>query len=184
MMMTLLIINLIFLLMMGIYFLSRLSLYGKDMFADMTKLYRWVIVIFPSILLIINIIYSLLINQNLILVGLYPAIVPIIYFLYTFYDYHFSKKKFLQVSVLKDEISIQLQKHGLSTPPEDIRIRILPRNRVDIIVNIYNPNEYDFLKKLLGYMENLLHSDKRFKRIVFKFYVDVKKNSKIVPILT
>ncbi|EMX0193792.1 hypothetical protein COJ87_19890 [Bacillus cereus] len=183
-MITLLIINLACLLVIGIFFSSRLSLLGKDMFADMTKLYKWIIIISPSILLTINIIYSILINRNLLLVGLYPAIIPSIYFFYTFYDSHFNKKKFLKVSVLKDEISCQLKKQGLSISAEDIRIRILPRNRIDIIVNIYNPNEYDYLKKLLGYMGNFFHSDKRFKRLTFKFYVDLKKKSEMIPILT
>lgn len=94
----------------------------------------------------------------------------LVFLLYTFYDYDFSKKNFLQISVLKEQITNQLKKEYLFFLSENIQIRIHPKNRVDIIVNIYNPNKHDILKKFSDYMGSISHYDKTIKNSILILY--------------
>lgn len=184
MMITFLIINLLCIVAIGIYFLITLSLHARNVFNDITKLYKLVIIIFPFIIFFVNLIYSLIKDKNLILLSLYPLIIPSVYFLYNFYDNHSSKRKFLKLSTLKEEITTRSKEHDLKVNPEDVRIRILPRNRVDIIVNIYNPSKRDLLKEILSDTEDFLYTTKKFNNTVFNFYIDIKKKTKVITHLT
>ncbi|MBN8249988.1 hypothetical protein [Priestia flexa] len=177
------IINAICILLLIIYATFSMSLYGKSIFADMPNLAKLFVIIFPTITIIVNFIYLMILNKNLIF-SLYPLIIPIIYFSYVFYDNHFSKKKFSNISILKQEISQLSKNSGINVSPEDVRIRLLPKNRVDIIVNTYVTNDYDALKEMLNYKKQSLNVDNRFPKITFNFYVDIKKKNNITIIAT
>lgn len=183
-MITLILINILCILILVTYFMRAFYKYGRNLLMDITNLYYLVIIIFPLILFIVNELYLYFWHPEFVVIGLYPLFIPLSYFLAQYYDKHFSEKKYILLSQLKGEIVICTKKYDLNIKPNDIRLRMLPKNRVDVIVNTEPGYGHELLEDALSSYKDYLLSNKEYKKFIFNFYIDEKKNNFAVSFIT
>jgi hypothetical protein len=174
-MMMLISINILILILLGFILRTSFKIYNKSMFSDISFLYYLFIIILPLVIGLTNIVLVAIMFPKFILLAFSPFSIPLFYFLKVKISNKTGSKKYNELIEVKEDLKNFAKELNLEIENEDIRIRILQKNRVDIIINFYTKIQRDVFKESLDKTNRLLSTNKKYNKYKFNIYLNEKE---------
>lgn len=179
--------SIIFLIIVNVILISymlavAIKKYANEVLFDVSTIYKYVVFIFPSFMLILNFILIPILTDFNRAWSLLFILIPIIGKISFFTSNFISKKRYKQFSNSLEHVYILIRKNNLDISKEDLNIRVKNKKSLNIVINVYSSEDEKKVKTLRTNIIKSFLGEKDESKYEIRLLIDKKKDKKIQKI--